>query len=141
MLFYAIIVVACLFTAVVISRLYRLVSGVAGSFRVTAGERSKNLPAAHLNSQAAATINSGAWTRRVDTLAAMPMETGQNTGRSRSYFGTRERYAPPLEAKVRLKSSEWLNREDRQTGNQSSYKIRRRSQDELNRVSKPKIWA
>jgi hypothetical protein len=137
MLFYTAILVVCLIAAVILPLLYRLISSVVGAFLKTGHQRSKNLPASHLSNQTAAAVMKDPWVPQVVRLAASPTEARQETVGDKSYYGRRNVYAQPLQANVRLKSAGWLNREDCRTEDYSSYKIKRRTQGELNMISKP----
>ena len=133
MLFYTTILVACLIAAVILPLLYRLISSAVGAFLKTGHQRSKNLPTSHLSYETAAALKKDPWVPQAVSLATNPSEARQETVGDKSNYGRRNEYAQPLQANERLNSAGWLNREDCR----SSYKIKRRTQEELNMISKP----
>ena len=133
MLFYTTILVACLIAAVILPLLYRLISSVVGAVFKTGHQRSTNLPTSHLSNQTAAAFKSDPWGPQAVRSATNPTEARQETVGDKSYNGQPNVYAQQLQANERLKSDGWLNREDRR----GSYKVKRRTQEELNLISKP----
>ena len=133
MLFYTAILIACLIAAIILPLLYRLISSAVGAVLKTGQQRSKNLPTSHLCNQTAAVVKKDPWGPQVVRLAANRTEARQETVGDKSCYGRPNVYAQPLQANERLKSDGWLNRED----HRSSYKVKRRTQEELNLISKP----
>lgn len=138
MLFYTTILVACLIAAIVLPLLYRLISSAVGAFLNADNQRPDNLPTRHLSNQTAAAVKKNPWAPPVVGPAAKPAEARQETVGDKSHSGQRNEHAQPMQANEHLKSAGWLYREDCQTGGNSSYKIKRRRQEELDIISKPK---
>ncbi len=132
MLFYTTILVACLIAAVIFPWLYRVISSVVGVFFKTGRRRSNNLPTSHLSNQTAGVIKKDARDPYAVRQATNSTKAKQETVGDKNHSGQR---------KVHLKSTDWLNREDCRTENHSSYKIKRRSQGELDKIRKPKNWS
>jgi hypothetical protein len=166
MFIYSVILIASLTATVAIALLYRILSGAGSAVQRSVLSRSKNGPTSHLDNQSVRTVNNDAppvsWVRHLGAPPAsgdlrvqdVPWmlaraHTGKpgvehESGKDNSYIGPRDKYAAPLQAKLRNQSADCINREDKSEFWGKSYKVTRRvkaREKNSQYVSKPASWA
>jgi hypothetical protein len=154
MFIYSVILIASLTATVAIALLYRILSGAGSAVQRSVLSRSKNGPTSHLDNQSVRTVNNDAppvsWVRVQDVPWMLARaHTGKpgvehESGKDNSYIGPRDKYAAPLQAKLRNQSADCINREDKSEFWGKSYKVTRRvkaREKNSQYVSKPASWA
>jgi len=142
-LFYTTIFVACLGTALILPWLFRLISSTGRAVHQSIIPRSDSGPTSHLKAYPTRAVKTDS-PASVSRNCTVRSHADLNAESDNSYFGPRNQYSLPLEAKVQLNSAGWISREDRLTTNGRAYKVNRRikvREKYPKYISKPASWS